>query len=49
MKFATIRIVPRASDGEYLLQAMLHNFRRIHAAKRKVSLSDGAASTGYSS
>jgi hypothetical protein len=34
MKFATIRLGARAADGEHLLQVMLHNFRRIYAAKR---------------
>jgi hypothetical protein len=33
MKFAMIRTGAQAVDGEHLLQAMLHNFRRIHAAK----------------
>ena len=34
MKFAMARIGTRPAEGGHLLQAMLHNFRRIHAAKR---------------
>jgi hypothetical protein len=34
MKFEVVRTDARAAEGEHLLQAMLHHFRRIHAAKR---------------
>jgi hypothetical protein len=34
MKFAAARTDPRAPEGKHLPQQMLHNFRRIHAAKR---------------
>jgi RNase P subunit RPR2 len=34
MKFATAQAGCRGSPEAHLLQAMLHNFRRIHAAKR---------------
>jgi hypothetical protein len=33
MKFATVRIGTPAAKTGHLLQLMLHNFRRIHAAK----------------
>jgi hypothetical protein len=47
MKFATIRTGARAADGDILLQAVLHNFRRIHAAKRGFRGRMAAASVIY--
>jgi hypothetical protein len=48
MKFAMALIASRGAAGEHLLQAMLHNFRRIHAAKRSLRGRTATASKRYS-
>jgi hypothetical protein len=47
MKFAMVLADARAAGRAHLLQAMLHNFRRIHAAKRRLRGRTATASTRY--